>query len=76
MLEPGNGRDFAQEPLLRHGRSVLGPQDLDRHLPAMPQILREKDGGRSTPSQLALNQVAVGDRGRKLPWNHSTSVSR
>jgi hypothetical protein len=40
VLEPGGGLDLAEESLGSQCRRKLGAKDLDRHLAAMPQILR------------------------------------
>jgi hypothetical protein len=43
--------------------SPATPHHLERHLTVVPGVLGETDGRRSTAAQLALEGVAVGERG-------------
>ena len=63
MLQVGGGPDLAEKPLGADHRRELGPQDLDGDLAVVPQVLGEVDGGHAALAELALDPVAVGERG-------------
>jgi hypothetical protein len=65
VLEVGSGLDFLDEALGTEDRGEFGPQDFHRNVPVVPHIAREINGGHATGAQLALDGVAVGQRGRE-----------
>ena len=58
----GRDRDLAQEAFVAHRGRELRPQDLDGHHPAVPEVLREIDGGHPALSKFALDPVVVSER--------------
>ena len=65
MLEVGGGLDLAEEALAADCGGQFGPQDLDRDLAIVLEILGEVDGGHAARAELALDAVAVGERSRE-----------
>ena len=63
MGEPGRDGDLPEKALRAEVRRHFGPQHLDRHLPLVFAVKREVHRGGSAPSQLAVERVAVGERG-------------
>ena len=63
MLQVGRGPDLAEEPLGADHGGELGPQDLDGDLAVVPQVLGEVNGGHAALAELALDPIAVGQRG-------------
>ena len=63
MLQVGGGLDLAEEPLGADHGGELGPQHLDRDLAVVLEVLGEVDGGHAALAELALDAVAVGQRG-------------
>ena len=63
MLEPRGDADLAQEALGPERVSQLGMQDLERHRPVVPEVPGEIDRGHAAAAELALDHVAVGQRG-------------
>ena len=63
MLEVRGDLDLGQEPLAAQDGGELGVKQLDRHAPAMAQVLGEIDGGHPALAELALDPIAVGDGG-------------
>ncbi len=63
MLEPGGEADLPLEPLGPHGGGELGVEDLEGDGPVVAEIPREIHGGHAAPPELALDGVAVGERG-------------
>jgi hypothetical protein len=59
MVESGNDADLAQEAVGAEAGSQLGMQDLDRDLPAVPQVLGEEHRGHAAAADLRLDGVAV-----------------
>ncbi len=55
--------DFAQETIGADRRGHLGAEYLDRDFPLELQILGEIDRGHTTPPELALEGVTVGEGG-------------
>ncbi len=43
MLQAGGRLDFPQEPLRAEHMRQLGPEDLDRHLAVVPEVVRQID---------------------------------
>jgi hypothetical protein len=63
VLEPRSDLDLAAEPLGAERRGNLGPQDLDRDLSAVLEILGEVHGRHATLAELPLDRIAVGEGG-------------
>ena len=63
MLQVGDGLDLAQEPLGADHRGELGAQDLDGDLAVVLEVLGQVHRGHAALAQLALDAVAVGERG-------------
>jgi hypothetical protein len=63
VLQLGGGGDLLHEPLGAEDGSQLGFQDLDRDLAIVLQVLGEVHRGHAAPPQLALDAVALGERG-------------
>jgi hypothetical protein len=63
VLQPGGGLDLGQEPLRAQRRRQLGVEHLDGHLAVVPEIVRQVDRGHAAGAELALDAVAVGERG-------------
>ncbi|MEJ2504079.1 MAG: hypothetical protein P8177_12345 [Gemmatimonadota bacterium] len=59
MLEVRRGPDLREEPLPAHHGGQLRLQHLERHLPAVLQVLRQVDRGHATLTELALDPVAA-----------------
>ena len=63
VLEVGGELDLGQEALgPDHGRQ-LGPEDLKRHAPVVPDILGQVDRGHTPGADLPVKAVAVGQGG-------------
>jgi hypothetical protein len=65
VLQGGDGLDLAQEPLGANDRGQFRPEDLDRDLAVVAQVLRQVDGGHAALAELPLDAVAVGQGGDK-----------
>ena len=63
MLQPRRGADFAQEAVAAEGRAEIRMQHLDRDITIVLEIMREIYRGHATLAELALDAVAVGQRG-------------
>ena len=61
MGEPGGDPDLADEPLRAEDRAQLRPEDLERHLAVVLEIVGEVDGRHAAAPELALEGVAVGE---------------
>src|SRR5687768_15705697 len=57
--------DLAEETIVAEGGGQLGPQHLDRYLPAVAQVLGQVDCRHASGAELALDAVAVGESGRQ-----------
>ena len=62
MLEPGGEPDLALEPVIAEAGET-GVQDLQRHRPVVAEVERQIDGSHAAPAELALDAVAVLERG-------------
>ena len=60
MVEAGRNGDLAQKTLGAERRGDLRAQDLDRHRPVMPLIMREIDRRHATAAELSLDAVPAG----------------
>ena len=66
MLEPGGGFDLAEEALGSEGGGQLGAEHLDALLVRLvSQVFGEIDRGHAAATELALDDVAVGQGGLK-----------
>jgi hypothetical protein len=63
VIERRGDPDLAGEPVGAEQRSELGPEDLDRHLAVMLEIVRQVDGRHPAPAELALEGVAAPEGG-------------
>ena len=75
MLQTGRQPDLALEALGAETRGQLGVEDLERHRPVVPEILREIHRGHAAPADLSLEAVAGGqldlerrERGQGTPY--------
>ena len=69
MLEVGRGLDLGEESLGSDYGGQLWSENLEGHLPIVPHIVGEIDGGHAALAQLPLDAVAVGEGGREsLGW--------
>ena len=65
VLQPCGELDLAEEPGYAGGAAQLRPDDLDRHRPAVSQVLREEDRRHAARADLTLERVALAERGRQ-----------
>jgi len=63
VLEPSDRLDLALEALRAERVGQLGVQHLERHGALVPEVAGEVDRGHSPAPQLALDHVAVLQRG-------------
>ena len=63
MGQAGGDLDLAEEPLGAEREGDVGPQDLDRDPPPLPQVLGDEDGGHPAASDLAVDDVAAAQHG-------------
>ena len=70
MSEVGRRRDLTQESLVAQRRGELGPQDLQRDLALVLEIVGQIDRGHAARAQLALEAVAVGEGGGQSRIDH------
>ena len=61
MLEVGGGLDLGKEALRADDGGELGPEDLDRDLAVVPEILGQVHRGHPSGAELPLNAVPVGE---------------
>jgi hypothetical protein len=66
VLERRGKLDLLEESLWPEHRTELRVQDLDCHLPAVPNVLRQVHGGHAAASELALDVVTAREHGAKL----------
>ena len=66
MLEPGGDLDLAEEALGAERGGQLRPEDLDRDLAAVLQVLGEIHVAMPPTAELALDRVAVGEGSPEL----------
>ncbi len=66
MLEPGGDLDLAEEALGAQRGGQLGPENLDGDFSAVAEVGGQVDHGHAALTQLALQRVAVGQRGGEL----------
>jgi hypothetical protein len=63
VLEVGGELDLGQEALgPDHGRK-LGAEHLDRDRPVVPEVVRQEDGRHAAGADLAIEPIAVRQRG-------------
>ena len=65
MLQVRRGLDLGEEPLGADHGGQFRPQHLDGNPAVVPQVLREVDRCHAAGTQLPLDAVAVGKRGRE-----------
>jgi len=58
MRETGGELDFSKESVRADFRRDLRPQDLERNLSIVSEIVRQKDDGHSALTKLAIERVA------------------
>ena len=78
MAEAGRDLDLAEEPLRAERGGQLRIQHLDRHLPAVAQVLGQVDGGGASAPELALDLVAAGEGGGhpRIPFGQALRPGR
>ena len=59
MVEVGRGLDLAQEAVWTQRRGQLRPQDLDRNLTVVLQVLGQIDRGHPAGAEFAFDTVAI-----------------
>ena len=65
VLQRRDRADLAHEAFGPDHGGKFRLEDLDGHLAAVPEVLRQVDGGHPAGAELALDPVAVGQGGRK-----------
>ena len=79
VLELCGEVDLALKALAADGYGEFGQEHLECHLPAMPQVLREVDGGHATAPEDTLAAIAPGEflfqRERGPSWPPARRVS-
>ena len=63
MLKAGFDADFAEEPLGAERRGQLGPQDLDRDVAIVLEVVRSVDIGHPAAPDLTVERITVRERG-------------
>ena len=76
MTKPCGDPDFLQEPIAPDQGGEFRPQDLDRDLAIVLQVLGHEDGSHATLSQLPLDVVAVREGGREAIVEGQVSRSK
>ena len=61
MLEAGGKPDLAKETLGHERSGDFGVQDLERHKPVVPEVMRQIYRGHSPPPELAIEPVVIGE---------------
>src|SRR3972149_7073407 len=78
MTQLGGDRDLAQKPIGPEGRGHLGPENLDRDLAVVLQVVGEIDRRHPATSELSLDGVAAGEGGVEalelIGWHDSTNL--
>ena len=64
MLQAGCRLDFPEEPFGSEHVRQLGPQHLDGHLTAVPEIVRQVNDRHSAAAESAFHTIAAGQRVR------------
>ena len=59
MLQPRREPDLLQEPLGAERLGELWVEDLERHQPVVPEVVRQVDRGHPPAAELALDRVAI-----------------
>lgn len=62
MLQARRDLDFPEEPVSPERLRQLRMHHLQRHGPAMLEILREEDSRHAAAAELALHVIALGER--------------
>jgi hypothetical protein len=65
VLQPGRDVDLALEALGAKSVRQIGVEDLEGYGPVVPEVVGKVDHGHSTPAELSLDAIAVGQRGFK-----------
>ena len=65
MPEPGRRADLAQEAFRSKRRRHVRAHDLQGHVPVLPEVSRQVDSGHAAVPELALDDVAAREGGRK-----------
>ncbi len=63
MLEPGGDPDLAEEPLRPQGGREIGMEHLDRHVPIVFPVVREKDRGHAAATEPPADGVLPAEGG-------------
>jgi len=75
MGEPGGDPDLAGEPFGAEQRAQLRPEDFERHLAVMLEVIGQIDGGHPAPPELPLHCVAArqsgGESGELIAVGHT-----
>ena len=59
MLQPRGEPDLLQEPLGAERLGELRVENLERHEPVVPEVVRQVDRGHPPAAELALDGVAI-----------------
>ena len=62
MVQPGCELDLPQKPIGAERRGEIGMQNLECYEAFVLRILREIHGCHSTPAELAVDRVVIGER--------------
>jgi hypothetical protein len=60
MLEVGGGSDLGQESFRADDRTQLGPQDLERDVAVVAQVLSQVNRRHTAHAELSLDAVPTG----------------
>jgi hypothetical protein len=66
MAQAGGEGDLPGKPLGAQHARELRPQHLERHRPVVAKVVGQVDSGHAAAAELALDVVAVGQRGLQL----------
>ena len=67
VIQLGGKSDLAEEAFRAERMGELRMENLERHRSVVLQVLGEVDRGHPTAAELALDRVAVGEGGGKVP---------
>jgi hypothetical protein len=65
MGELGGHLDLAEEAVVTQRMAELGPENLYRDRPAVPEVAGEKDHRHAASAELTLDSITAGKSGRE-----------